>query len=214
MKQPRIFCIGCSFTAGVPDTNFASWTYPFSKLVPEYEVYNLAVSGSSTAFHSWLARSIPKMPGDIVINQITNQGRITFWNEFNVMDSCVQKNGVNILKQDILDSIKVVNAATPYDQFNIMQKFSKQYFKHITDIGMITEFENNVSAITNYTDYNFFFLDKQWKSDNTQWEYDSFIESTAPEDDWFGDEFYHLSEKGCDKLAKWVYNNIKSRGII
>ena len=216
MKRPRIFCVGCSFTSGVPDTNFASWTSSFANLLPEYEVYNLGIPGTSINFHSWLIKSIPRLPGDIIIHQVTTQGRLTSWEKFDVIERSIISNNIKKLSDAVIDKIKTITYATPFEKTSADTKLASLYFNYLSDTAILTQFENDLKSTEGIADYTYYHLNPIPGTDNKIIEYDSFLKTLGNDNfkELEGDNYKHLNKKGCDRLAEWVYTNMKSKGIL
>lgn len=215
-NRPRIFCIGCSFTAGVPLTNYATWTKYLATLVPEYKVYNLGIPGASAGLQAFIIKQISALPGDIIIHQITTQGRYSSYEKFDAIKESVKDENIMSLSVETKEKIKSINYATSFDWTGEHRNFAKTFYKFTSNYTILNDFENALFAIKNIPHYSFFHLESPYGTDNNKMKYDSFLDHIGKDtfEQYVGDEFMHLGEKGSEVLANWVYTNMKSRGIL
>lgn len=194
----NIVCVGCSFTAGMPDSYY-SWPEQLANLRPNNTVYNLGVGGASLLFSIYiLDKFLKTTKADKIIFQITHPHRFTSIDEtFSIDDSLKREN--NYVRIDpYIRSHQNIMTVTPGDvtmrwsKVYEKIKFARQYYRYYSkDLGNL-EHSFLIDAIKNRC--NFYF------------EYNE-IPETAREQTI--DDAGHFNTQGHNIIAEWINNELE-----
>jgi lysophospholipase L1-like esterase len=212
-RKPRIYCFGCSFTQGVGHGDWVNYTTYLSELLPNYDVYNYGVGGSSELFHAYLMRTLPeKTSEDVTILQLTSIGRFTQWNDINYHTAFEQQTE-DLWKLDrkiITQNVQCITYGM-LDRKNYPDyKFIKMYYERTTRLYEKEKFAANVYYASQFFDYAFFHRISKLK------QYDSFQDSIT-DGKWNSfvvDDGCHFNEDGAKEEARWVYEKLKKNKLI
>lgn len=203
--KPRIYIFGCSFSQGVPESDWISWASEFSKLVPNYDVYNFAVAGTSELFHIHILKQVCKIkkPNDIIIFQLTSMRRLTWWNNFNAFDY-IQHHEDNLYKlnNSVRENFDRINSGVANST-----KFARLWYKTMTEEYFQEQFSINADYAVRNSDYTFFH--DAW---GNKYKIDSFYEDHKEKfNDYVIDNGSHFGKEGSTVEANWVFQKIKDK---
>lgn len=194
----NIVCIGCSYTAGMPE-NWYSWPESLANLRPNDTVYNLAIGGSSLILSIYILDSFLKTnTADKVIFQITHPHRFTSIDSTFSIDKSLQKENNYIRIDPYVRGYQNLMTVTPGDVTMKWSKsyekikFAKQYYRFYSkDLGSL---EHNflIDAVKNRSDFYFEYKD-------------------IPEDarQQTMDDSGHFNDKGHNIIAEWINNELE-----
>lgn len=196
-----IVCLGCSYTAGMPNEDYYSWPEKLAHLRPKDKIYNIAIGGSSLLLSIHLLHEFQKIiTPDIIIFQITHPHRFTSIDkDFDIENSLCNTIKDNYLRLDpYIRTTQKIMTVTPgdttmrwskvYDKI----KFAKQYYRYHSNIlGNLAHdiFKKQAQSISNFS-----------------FEYADIIEDAKKETI---DEAGHFNKKGHDLIADWMNNELE-----
>lgn len=192
----NIACLGCSYTAGMPENDWYSWPEKLALIRSADNIYNLAVGGSSLLLSIYILEKFSKLINfDKIIFQVTHPHR---WSNVYNLDSTLN-NKKNYYRLDPeIRSKGNIFTITPSDVQGSWSKvyekinFAKRYYNYYsTDLG---DLEHNI--LINYS--------KQ--KSNFVFEYDD-IPKEAKES--IIDNGGHFDKTGHNIIAKWIHNELE-----
>lgn len=191
----NIVCLGCSYTAGMPD-DYYSWPEKLAELRPNDNVYNLAVGGSSLLFSLYTLDLFKKeQTPSIVVFQITHPHRYTFFKNFKLLFD-QNKNyfrlSPNIRQEQNVLTITPADTTDTWSKISNKISFAKTYYKfYSTDLGEL----------------DFKILKEQAKtSSNLSFTYDDLPGEARLNTI---DDAGHFNKLGHDIIAKWINNELE-----
>jgi|SaaInl5LU_22_DNA_1037371.scaffolds.fasta_scaffold104051_1 hypothetical protein len=190
----NIICLGCSFTAGMPENNYYSWPEKLSYIRPNDNIYNLSLGGSSILFSLYMLQEIKKkVTADCIIFQITHPYRYTGIKNFNFEDAILTKkqNYIRLdpevrMKQDVL----TITPSTTKFQWTLNRekvKFSQDYYRNYSrELGDIEHdvYRKHIKENSNFC-FNYAEIIEEAKSKT--------IDSGS-----------HFNCEGHDLIANWI----------
>ena len=197
----NIICLGCSFTAGMPENNYYSWPEKLSYIRPNDNVYNLSLGGSNILFSLYLLQEIKKkVTADCIIFQITNPYRYTGIKNFNFDDAVLTKKQ-NYTRLDpevrMKQNVLTITPSTTKFQWTSNRekvKFSQEYYRNYSrELGDI---EHNIYRKHIKENSNFCF------------NYAEIIEEAKSKTI---DNGGHFSCEGHDLIANWINGIINEK---
>jgi hypothetical protein len=220
MKK-TIAIFGCSWTRGMPEEKFDSWVNYLADRHPQYNFYNLAVSGTSVSFQIHVMNEFKKIHApDKIIFQLSAGNRFTYFDQFDLN---------NFIVDGARSNVKVINTAQLYEKVNYLiqgmvrnpdrywiqdlglkkkeaklRNFATEYFtranQEIADIELV--------ALTEYVKSRVDFCYSHTNSPATGI---AEIQRILGPDEFKRlsfDERHHFNKEGMEWLANWIDNQI------
>lgn len=148
MRKINIY--GCSWSHGIVENDFESWVVELGKLLPEYEITNYALQGSSIAFSCWMLEKTFDLNA-INIFQCTMPGRFSYWKEFTFSDYQIQKKrNVKCFTNEV--PVNRILAGT-VDKKN--KKFINEYYSKLTKPLELIEWKSYINYAMKQSSYIF-----------------------------------------------------------
>jgi hypothetical protein len=194
----NIICLGCSFTAGMPEENYYSWPEKLSYIRPNDIVYNLSLGGSSILFNLYLLQEIKKkVTADFIVFQITQPYRYTSMRDFDFESALITKtkNYIRLdpevrIKQNVL-TVTTGSARYQWTTNKQRVKFSQDYYRNYSrELGDIEYdiYRNHIKENSNFC-FNYNEIVDEAKSKTI-------------------DNGGHFSCEGHDLIANWINEKI------
>ena len=221
MKR-KIWCIGCSFTAGITKNEYTGWTDALAELLPKFDIYNIAVSGSSIQFHSHMLHKVlaVKSENDIIISQQTTKGRITSYTDFDLYDRIYQNKDNHYefnpyYSEEHIKKITTGNLSKNIVGLEKERKLAHEYYSFFKDDTAFNwDFHMHYSYLKKYSDFLFFHR-KPFREDYNNTEASFFGEIGDKQAKRLScDNGGHLTINGCHVQGKWVLSHLIKQGII
>jgi hypothetical protein len=190
----NIICLGCSFTAGMPENGYYSWAEKLSYIRPNDNIYNLSLGGSSILFSLYMLQEIKKkVTADFIIFQITQPYRYTSIGDFNFESAILTKtqNYTRLdpevrLKQNIL-TVTTGSARYQWTTNKERVKFSQNYYRNYSrELGDIEYdiYKKHIKENSNFC-FNYKEIIEEAKSKTI-------------------DNGGHFNNEGHDLIAGWI----------
>lgn len=190
----NIICLGCSFTAGMPENSYYSWAEKLSYIRPNDKIYNLSLGGCSILFNLYLLQEIKKTVAvDYVIFQITQPYRHTSMKNFNFESAMLTKSQNYIrldpelrIKQNVLT---ITTGSTKYqwttnkERAKLSQDYYRNYSRELGDIEYDI-YRKHIKENSNFC-FNYKEIIEEAKSKTI-------------------DKGGHFSREGHDLIANWI----------
>jgi hypothetical protein len=194
----NIICLGCSFTAGMPEENYYSWPEKLSYIRPNDNIYNLSLGGSSILFNLYLLQEIKKkVTADFIVFQITQPYRYTSMRDFDFESALITKtkNYIRLdpevrIKQNVL-TVTTGSARYQWTTNKQRVKFSQDYYRNYSrELGDIEYdiYRNHIKENSNFC-FNYNEIVDEAKSKTI-------------------DNGGHFSCEGHDLIANWINEKI------
>jgi hypothetical protein len=168
----NILCLGCSFTADMimngNKDHRDSWPRQLAKLMPEHTIINAAMGATSVAHSMWVMELFNQsgMQLDKIIFQVTNSGRLTFYNDLvrnlNIIDF-LQKETDNYMTfklpiEKVLPiNMGLINHTNSKLKLNKrLVDFAEQFYSVVDDYHFDLERRVQVEFISNRADIVFY----------------------------------------------------------
>jgi hypothetical protein len=151
---------GCSWTHGIQEDNFDSWVTELGKLLPNYQINNYAVQGSSIAFSCWMLEKTFNSSA-ITIFQCTMPARFSYWENFDFEKYQFKKNNnVTCFSNDIpvkriLVGMKSDDKTKGHVNNTSVKKFMKEYYSRLTDPLLLIEWKSYIEFAAKRSSYIF-----------------------------------------------------------
>lgn len=197
----KILVVGCSFTGGMPENKWFSWTQHLADLT-NYQVINMGLAGASIQTLSYLlTKGKEKFNPNFIIVQKTVPYRINFIDKsFNIDNYIIEKNqkyrylNPEVRSNDKMISISPSNAHAMISTLKDKVMFANWYYKNFH-----TDFSDS--------DYN---VHSDWLDYNSNFSFDTkYFGDLSNSEQTKLDKAGHLNQQGSTILAERVYNDIK-----
>lgn len=148
MKVINVY--GCSWSHGIKEDNFESWVIELGRLLPDYQINNYALTGSSIAFSCWMLEKTFNADA-ISIFQCTMPGRFSYWKDFNLKKYQINKRD-NVIC--FTNDVPVTRMLAGQFQDND-KKFHKEYYSRLTKELELIEWKSYVNLSLKKSSYVF-----------------------------------------------------------
>jgi hypothetical protein len=199
----NISIFGCSFSRGVePIDKAKSWPYYLAKLLPNCNIYNYAVSGSSIEFSIDTFKKESEDRKEITIVQLTTPARIDIWDSIHFRREHMEKNNnYHYFKQEPDGTTIGIESCHVY---NLPKKHKRWYID--TFMGGVSMHEVTTECCKyfamNEATLCFQHLHKINGVPSIEKHFDNF-------ETLIKDRGSHFGKDGNIQVAEWVYQRIK-----
>jgi len=228
----KIAIFGCSWTHGVGTVeNYLNWPELFAQRLPEHDIRNYALAGTSINFHIYLLRWVKQHdPADLYIFQLTRPERFTYWKDKqNWNDYLIEERLANyrsfgdnikvIVEQDENKNvlyhrvgrlvIQLINQSSNLTTTPDMINLAKSYYSHVNDEAFQNEWDIASEYVMQHTDWCYQQTEGEYRKRThiPCWE-DILGEKQCKE---YWAQGSHMGREGLQVTADWVYENVKDK---
>jgi hypothetical protein len=218
MKSKKILVVGCSWSAGVASET-ENWVHELSKIRLDHTFYNLSRGGTSIQFHlGVLEKAKEKLNPDITIFQYTSAGRLTWWEDFDIMQYIDQDSeNYYTLSHALCSKVDQINIGTIYGNKFIKtdrakHKFGKLYYNRVGFEAMKIELKVYIDYAKKVSDFQFHHKSSPHVGEN---------ELSVQE--YLGDKKFnkftiddgaHFGDAGNKWQAQWINEHLIAKGLL